>query len=376
MKGNHRHTPIAYGDRLFLKLLRGVETGVNAEWEISRFLTDRAGFTHIPPPLATLEYQHGRTQNMTLALLQGFVPNEGDAWHHTLDSLGRFYERALTHPNKDQEVPSANRRILDLSKEDVPPLAQEMIGTYLESVRLLGRNTAELHAALASAPDDPAFAPEPFTPFDQRSLYQSFRTQVKRSLELLRKRVKQIPEGAREAAQAVLAKEEEILRRGRSMLDHKMSGMRLRGHGDFQLTQLLFTGKDFVLIGFDGEPDRSGAETRLKRSPMRDVASMLRSFHYANRVALHEKAVRPEDLPTLEPWARFWNVWVGAAYLRSYLATAGAAAFLPQDDEACSALLHFYLLKRAANELRHELTTSSDRVIVPLLGLQGLLAVK
>jgi maltose alpha-D-glucosyltransferase/alpha-amylase len=152
--------------------------------------------------------------------------------------------------------------------------------------------------------------------------------------------------------------------------------MRLRGHGDLQLSQVLYTGKDFVLIGFDGEPGRAGSESRLKRSPLRDVASMLRSFHYANRVALKERAVRPEDLPHLEPWARFWNIWVAVAFLRTYLSVTGDAPFLPETYEDRVGLLYFYLIKRAANELRYELSMNPERVTVPLHGLHGLLSIQ
>ena len=371
VKGEHANTCIAYGDRWLLKLFRRVEEGMNPELELGRFLTERTPFAHVPPTAGTLEYRRGRGTPMTLGILSGFVPNEGDAWRYTLDTLGRYYERVLTEKAPPPTVP--RRGLLELAEEEMPPLAQELIGPYLESARLLGQRTAEFHLALASAPEDPALAPEPFTTLYQRSLYQSMRSQLRQTMDLLRKRLKDLPEALREDAQKLLGREDEILQRGRVIFERKIHATRQRGHGDFHLAQVLYTGKDFVILGLDGQTRRPVSERRLKRSPLKDVASVLRSFHYAALSALEARGFRPEDRPVLEPWVPFWHRWVSVAFLKAYLETAATGAFLPKEPQELRLLLGVYLIRRVTNELRYELTQRLDRVAIPLQGLTQLL---
>jgi maltose alpha-D-glucosyltransferase/alpha-amylase len=255
----------------------------------------------------------------------------------------------------------------------VPDVAREVIGSYLESARLLGQRTGELHLALASSADEPSFAPEPFTTLYQRSLYQSMRSQTRQAFDLLRKRVKELPEATRETAQKLLAREEEVIKRGRAVFENKIKALRTRCHGDYHLTQLLYTGKDFVVIGLDGETYRPISQRRLKHSPVRDVACMLRSFHYAALSALQQGNFRAEDVPVLEPRTPFWWLWVSVAFLKAYLETAGRGSFLPSSRHEQTLLLDFYLLKRAMNELRYDLTTHLDRVKIPLQALWQIL---
>jgi maltose alpha-D-glucosyltransferase/alpha-amylase len=228
--------------------------------------------------------------------------------------------------------------------------------------------------ALASDPNDPAFAPEPFTTLIQRSHYQSLRSQARQALELLRKRLKELPDELRGPAQEVLDREADLLDRARAILGRRIAAQRTRGHGDYHLGQLLFTGRDFVVIDFEGESSRPLSDRRRKRSPLRDVASMLRSFDYATQRALSDGGLRPEDAARLGPWARLWHLWVSVEFVRSYLAAADGAVFLPADRAEVGLLLDFHLLKRAVNELRAELASHSPLVRVPLQGLRQLLA--
>jgi len=377
MRAEQSNTSVVFGDRLILKLFRRIDEGVNPDLEIGAFLTDKAGFPYIPPVAGALEYRRGRGEPMTLAILQGYVPNEGDAWKYTLDSLNRYFERVLARLPEMTELPLLRGSLLELAEGEIPPLAHETIGTYLESARLLGQRTADLHVTLASNPDDPNFAPEPFSPFYQRSLYQSMRNLTDQVFELLRRRVRALPEAAREDAQKVLGLEEEILRRLRELTERKVRALRTRIHGDYHLGQVLWTGKDFVIIDFEGEPAHSLSSRRIKRSPLRDVAGMLRSFHYAAYGALHGQAsigvIRAEDLPTWEPWARLWTTWVSSAFLKSYLKVASQGAFLPADREELSLLLEAYLLEKAIYEVGYELNNRPDWVRLPLEGIAQLL---
>ncbi len=377
IKSEQSNTSVIYADRLILKLFRKVDEGQNPDLEIGAFLTDRARFPHIPPVAGALEYRREHEEPMTLAILQGFVPNHGDAWQYTLDALGRFFERVVSRPPgvEHPECPTAS--VVALSDEQVPELAGDMIGGYLHSARQLGLRTAEMHRALASVTDDPSFAPESFSAHYQRSLYQSMRNLTGQVFPLLGKRIRTLPEAVRDEAREVLDREPEILKRFRSILDRKITAMRVRVHGDYHLGQVLFTGKDFVIIDFEGEPAHSLSARRIKRSPLRDVAGMLRSFHYAANAPLIGKTgmglYRTDEAARVEPWAQCWSIWVSVVFLKAYLEASAEASFLPRSRDELSALLQLYLLEKSVYELGYELNNRPDWVKLPLQGITQLL---
>jgi maltose alpha-D-glucosyltransferase/alpha-amylase len=373
LRSPQNNSTIIYGDRLVLKLFRRVEEGTNPELEMARFLTERTDFREVPPLAGALEYRRGWGEPLTLALLEGFVHNQGTAWHYLLDSLGRFFESAQTDLARGAGLPVPRRWLRELATEPPPSVVPELIGPTLEAMRLLGQRTGEMHLALASRADDSTFAPEPFSTLYQRSMYQRVRTQGRRALDLLRKRLDDLAEPARSLAPRLLGMEAELLKRLRSIYERKITAQRLRCHGDFHLTQMLYTGKDWVIIDLEGDAGRPFSERRLKRSPLRDVASMIRSFHYAAFSAVTSGSIRREDQPGLEAWVRFWHHWVASAYLRGYLDVASRGEFLPKDRDALALLLEFFMLKRAVNELDYELTYHPERVRVPVRGLLHIL---
>ena len=376
LKAEQSNTSVIYGDRFILKLFRRLDEGVNPELEIGRLLTEKTTLTHVPPLAGFIEYRRGRQEPLTLAILQGLVPKEGDAWQYTLDELERYFERVLTDRPEAEEVAVPARSLLDLAEEAPPRLATDLIGPYLESARLLGERTADLHVALASALDDPSFVPEPMSPFSQRSIYQSMRSLTGQVLQLLRQRMSEIPEELSDEAQQLLGLEETILQRFQSILGGRSTAMLIRCHGDYHLGQVLYTGKDFVIIDFEGEPARPLSERRIKRCALRDVAGMLRSFHYAAYATLFDHrvsvTVRPEDIAALEPWARFWYRWVSAAFLKAYLAEASQVPFLPQGRDELQVLLDAHLLEKAIYELGYELNNRPDWIGIPLQGILDL----
>src|SRR5919109_699988 len=370
MKVEQSNTSVVYGGQVILKVFRRTDEGVNPDLEIGRFLTETAEFPNVPTVVGAIEYRRKGRASMTLGILEQFVPNVGDAWSYTLDSLSHYFERALAQP--EAQIPRPPQPpVLELLNDEFPVIARELIASYLESARLLGQRTAELHKALASSADDPNFAPEPFSMLYQRSVYQSMQSQISQVFEWLRAHLKHRPDGVREEAQQVLDLEAEIRRRYRSLLQHKLNTMRIRAHGDYHLGQVLYTGRDFVIIDFEGEPARPLSERRIKRSPLRDVAGMLRSFHYASYAGLFGQVpgVRPEDFVALEPWARFWYIWVSAAFVKAYFAGAKEALFLPKDPQELQVLLDAYLLEKVIYELGYELNSRPDWVKVPLQGI-------
>jgi maltose alpha-D-glucosyltransferase / alpha-amylase len=357
---------VVFGERLILKVFRRLEEGVNPELEVGRFLTEKTNFTQVAPLAGSLEYRRDDAEPVSLAVLQGYVPNQGDAWQYTLNTLSHF----LHGPELlDTEPPPMPTNILQASAVELPEVAARTIGAYLDSARLLGRRTAELHAALASDPDDPAFAPERITQQDQRSIYQSMSGLSMRSTDLLRSQLTKLPQDAREEARKVLELEPRIATILRSFLSRRLTTTRIRVHGDYHLGQVLYTGHDFVIIDFEGEPTRTLYERRLKRLALRDVAGMLRSFDYASHMALRSDQLDAAALPRLRTWGDFWSTCVSAAFLKSYLSTAGKASFVPQTAEDLDLQLTTMLLEKALYELRYELNTRPDWVHIPLRGI-------
>lgn len=311
---------------------------------------------------------------MTLGILHGFVFNQGNAWEYTQDILAHYFEHVLARRADLQEVSLPQEHLLDLVERDFDPLASEMIGAYLESARILGQRTAELHLALASLAYDREFAPEAFSTLYQRSLYQSMRTLTKQIFELLRRGLKDLPVAVRGEAQKILDHESEVIGHFQSILNRKISAMRIRCHGDYHLGQVLYTGKDFVIFDFEGEPARPLSERRLKRSPLRDVAGILRSFHYAAYAALFSQQasgfVREEDLSFVERWGNFWYLWVCVAFLKAYLPISLQASIVPRGRNELQVLLNAYLLEKAIYELGYELNNRPNWLKIPLQGIQ------
>jgi maltose alpha-D-glucosyltransferase/alpha-amylase len=151
----------------------------------------------------------------------------------------------------------------------------------------------------------------------------------------------------------------------------------LRVHGDYHLGQVLHTGKDFLIIDFEGEPARPLSERRLKRTPLRDVAGLMRSFHYCAFAALYNQrekgAMSPEAVRRLEPWARFWSHWAGAIFLGAYVKRARAGTFLPASSAELKILLEVNLLNKAIYELGYELNNRPAWLKIPLEGILRLM---
>ena len=360
---------VIFGERLMLKVFRRLEEGVNPELEVGRFLTEKTAFAQISALAGSLEYRRAKGEPVTIAILQGYVPNQGDAWQYTLNTLAHFF----TSPDLvGAQPPAIARSLVESSRQEPSEIATRTIGGYLDSARLLGKRTAELHAALSSDPTDAAFAPERITPGDQRSIYQSISGLSLRATDLLRTQLSKLPADARDEARKVLDLESRIAYILKSFLARRLSTTRIRVHGDYHLGQVLYTGHDFVIIDFEGEPTRSLYERRLKRLALRDVAGMLRSFSYASQAALRTQQPPADGRVDVHAWARFWVDAVSATFLKSYLATAGSASWVPQTSEDLELQLTTMLLEKALYELRYELNLRPDWVRIPLRGILDL----
>jgi maltose alpha-D-glucosyltransferase/alpha-amylase len=363
LSAEQSNSSILFENRFFLKLYRKLEDGVNPDVEVTRFLTERRQFTNVPAFVGAIEYRRARAEPTVVALLQAAVPNEGDAWKLTLDALGRYFERVLARKGDLQAAIIAPGPVLD----------ELLGGVYREKAKLIGQRTGEMHLALAAEPEDKAFAPEPFNAMAQRSVYQSMRASLRRAFALLQKKLPELPEAFREEAAQVLKAEPAILANEQRLLNQTVAASKIRIHGDYHLGQVLYTGKDFVILDFEGEPARALSERKLKRSALRDVAGMMRSFQYAAYSALWQPSMRAEDVPFLEHWADLWYREMSATFLASYLQTAAGATFLPQKESDLQVLLETYLLDKAVYEVGYELNHRPDWVVIPLRGIKHIL---
>lgn len=321
---------------------------------MTRFLSADAGFTNSAPFAGALEIRAPRDQNGLVALLVEYTRNQGDGWAYALEAAGRFYERVMASAGQT-------------------PDPQELVGGVMpERMFQLGQRTAELHVALASRPELTDFAPEDFSTLWQRSLYQAMRGAAGRLLRQFRRQMSGLPEAVRVRADRILHDRAAILKAYAPLLDHKISAVKTRVHGDYHLGQVLNTGKDFVIIDFGGEPRKTLGERSLKRSPLVDVAGMLRSFDYAASVTLRQQ--HEPDQAALAPWAELWVKTISEAFLEGYFAVARPAKLVPADEADTALLVRVFLLDKAIYEVGYELSYRPDFVEIPLRAVETLLA--
>ena len=242
----------------------------------------------------------------------------------------------------------------------------ENVGTYLESARLLGARLAELHLALASGETGGEFSTEPMTPHYLRGVFQSMRSLATQNLRLLRKQMKTLPPELAAIAPRVVERETAILQHYRQLIETNFSARRIRIHGDCHLGQVLWTGRDFVFLDFEGDVKVPISERRIKRSPMQDVARMVRSFHHAAYAGFHQQVelgvIARENLSKFEPWVRHWNLAVSRAFLQAYCLGLEKSEILPSEPEQLRTMLLAYLLNQVMDELGWELRRGSDNV--------------
>ncbi|MBX2901628.1 MAG: maltose alpha-D-glucosyltransferase [Cyclobacteriaceae bacterium] len=370
LKADSSNTAFVYNDRYFFKFYRKIEKEINPDLEIVRFLSENTSFRNAPKYAGSIEFRDNDGSVIVFGLLQEKVENQGDSWVMTIDSVGRFYERVMAKAKKEKLPNLINKAAIKF--EDAPELIQEFIGRgFYERVVRLGHRTAEMHQALASDKTNAAFAPEYFTANYQRSLYSALRKLTRDRFKLLENSLDKLNDANRELAKKVLALEDRILECFSEVYQIKINAIKTRIHGDYHLGQVLFTGKDFIIIDFEGEPGFSFSERRLKKNPMKDVAGMMRSFHYAafGKILLNEN-YREKDIEFLEQWAEQWQHYVSRFYLGAYLERLGMRSELTHEDEV---LLRTYLIEKAIYELGYELNGRPDWVNIPLRGIYYLI---
>ena len=366
------NTSVIYGKELILKLFRRLQPGENPDVEIGRFLTEVAHFRRIAPFLGEITITPARGDKTTVAMLQGLVANHGDGWQWFLNQLSGFFESVASLP-PPMELPATGF----IDQRESPPEALKYAGTALEAAALLGRRTAEMHLALATHTDDPAFAAEPFTAVDQSRDARRIEDQITSTLDALKGKLPALVDMVADDAALLLSRRRELIARAHAIESGPAAGKRIRIHGDYHLGQTLRTGTDpesgdFVLLDFEGEPARPLIERRQKQSPLKDVAGMVRSFSYAAHSGINHFLPEGSSETAREPlgaWAMLWQNSVSSEFLRAYRATiAGNFDLLPPPEQA-QTLYTAYLLEKALYELLYELNNRPTWLRIPISGI-------
>lgn len=368
LSGEQSNTSILFDRQLILKVIRKVDAGINPDREMLDFLTTRARYPSVPALIGSIEY-HGALDSTssaecsaTVALLQSFIPNDGDAWTTTLQQLQALLHDGRIVQGQGQTEFDLDRIVEHLSDDDARAMVK------------LGTITAELHTALASDSTDPAFRPERISQEDLSQWQSGMRAQIHtvfghlRALNRTHLADLQLAEDGLNKLEFRAARTVEDLR---TLLDHPV--MKIRVHGDYHLGQVLKAGQDFVILDFEGEPARRLEERRAKQCALKDVAGMLRSFNYARHAARREsKTGSPVDERVTAAWERL----VRDAFWTGYttIAKPGHASFMPGTQANAEQVLHVFELDKTIYELGYELNNRPDWIDIPLQELRRILA--
>jgi maltose alpha-D-glucosyltransferase/alpha-amylase len=333
------------------KIYRKLETGINPEIEVGRFLTEVAGFANAPALLGSVELVEGDKKS-AVAVVHAFVENQGDAWTVTSAYLDRFIEKqrllgASDHPGE--------------SEEQVP---------YLRYMSQTGRRVAEMHLAFAISDEFPDFAPEPSRPDDVRHWIEEATACAERVFDALMQRRDTVKEADRQLIDQMLALRATITDRLSALLPPDIDILKIRHHGDFHLGQMLIVKDDIFIIDFEGEPRRALAERRRKAPAARDVAGLIRSIDYSATAAF-ERALKvaPDEQGKLSPALAEWRDRAVAAFLAAYRENMTSPRLWPADPRAAGQILDFFLLEKAFYEVEYELAHRPEWLRVPLTGM-------
>jgi maltose alpha-D-glucosyltransferase/alpha-amylase len=360
-RAEQSNTSIIIGETLMLKNFRKVEPGINPDVEISRFLTTKTSFTHIPLLAGTVEYCSAGFST-AIALLQRYVPNEGNAWDYTLRHLEEFYTLASSNPDPPGGPESS----------DHP--ATRTMHRYATDAARLGRITGQLHMALASDPNDPGFAPELIVEQDIERSSIVIKRHIESGIQALERNVPSLNPELQNAARALIRNQSDYLGRVDELRGLAGQACKIRCHGDYHLGQVLKTHDDFYILDFEGEPLRSLAERREKTCAVKDVAGMLRSFHYAAYAGLFAFSEHHEqERNGLHSWAQAWQRTVSQSFLSTYIEEAhrASAQLVPSSMALLRRVLSVFLLDKAIYELNYELNNRPSWLKIPLQGIQA-----
>jgi maltose alpha-D-glucosyltransferase / alpha-amylase len=374
---DENNTSITFDNKFFLKMYRKLDRAINPDIEISRYLSEESQFRYVPHFKGTIEYL-GEKESFVLGMMQDLIENHGDGHSYMLERLNNYIER-ITARNRTSLDPYDRKGnlIRPLGFEDLPEELQTILGSRAaDMARLIGKRTSKLHLLLADAVDKD-FKPEEYSLHYQRSLFASMQSLVRETYQHLNKSFDTLPNDAKREALLIRNKREELLNALRRIYTHKLDIWKIRIHGTYDLRKLLLTGKDVVIHDFAGNPFRSYSERRIKRSPIRDLADMITSFHYTAYEGFYTNTQIPkEEIINLLPFAEQWAHYMSGFFLKAYFENVQNSALVPKDEKDLEVVLNTFLLEKALVHLSYELNNRPEWAIVPLRIIKSILGVK
>jgi maltose alpha-D-glucosyltransferase/alpha-amylase len=374
LKADQSNTSVIYNDRFFLKIYRNLFRENNPDYEITKFLTEEADFANSPRYAGSITWTRPEIPNISIGLMQEKVANEGDAWVYFKAKVGDFFSKIVEKPSLTKSLQKvALYKPLDI--RDLEPELVDLIGyESLKSVKMLAQRTAEMHIAISSHRSNYTFLPITFNEDYVVWLKNRLIYQFDRRLDLIEKTIDALDGLSREYAETFLERKEDIINTILSFDESKLISKRIRIHGDYHLGQVLKQGDDFIILDFEGEPESTIRDRKVKQPPIKDVAGMIRSFHYAIYANIFEIEKEHPKLRNelFEAGSVYYRATV-AVFLNTYLNIAMKNNLSIGYAEEVNYLLRYHLLEKAIYELGYELNSRPDWAIIPLRGIMNLL---
>jgi trehalose synthase-fused probable maltokinase len=367
------NTSIIYNDKFVLKIFRRIYISTNPDYEISRFLTERMHFDHSPAYKGSVNINLG-SEDITLALMQELVPNQGDAWQFMLEECDHIFENLKAKKINTKKLPDIEL-FKRLKINDVPHEIIDWAGlSIFLRIQTLATRTAEMHIALGSDIYETAFTPTNYNGDYTVWLKNRLSYQFQNRLNILENNLHKLDGLALELANQFLDNKKEIRKLFLDFDWTKMKSERIRIHGDYHLGQVLVNGDDFWLLDFEGEPESTIRDRKVKQPPLKDVAGMFRSFHYAIYATLfnHKDKYPYEQQELFEAGEILFKYFVGV-FLQYYTEVAQAGNLNIGYRKEIDFLLKYHILEKAVYELGYELNSRPRWAVIPLTGIASIM---
>ena len=364
LNAEQSNSTIVILDQYFLKVFRRLFRDKNPDFEINEYLSKQDIFTNYPTLAGLISWKLKSGFEISLGLMQQKVENQGDAWNWMLNQISDVFHKKTQHLEK-----SAPAMLQPLNIADLPRHLQQRPGIdFFESIQTLAQRTAEMHIALAKERKDRSFVPiaynSDFTVWLKNRLIYQFESRY----NLLHKVFDSLPPDAQVMAREIEEQKDFIINFILGFDEEILMSSRIRIHGDYHLGQILIQDEDFYILDFEGEPESTIRDRKVKQSPLKDVAGLFRSFHYAIYATHFAKGNQMPDELTIAHSKELYRCMVGV-FMRTYSELAFDQNLDIGYRKEINYLLQYFLLEKAIYELGYELNGRPDWAIIPLKGI-------
>jgi maltose alpha-D-glucosyltransferase/alpha-amylase len=356
------NSTIIYNDSYFLKVFRKLFRDTNPDLELTRFLSSKSDFNNAPQYAGSISYCRPEMPDVSLALMQNKIENKGDAWHFFLEKVDAFFKKII----KTITSFTSNKT------ENIAKVESLFEIDNFKKIELLAQRTAEMHIALFSDKEDKSFSPSEFTADYKVWLLNRLIYQFDIRMNLLEMNFEKLNTKAKEVAKKIIGKNDKIKNIILNFNEDKLNSKRIRIHGDYHLGQILMTNDDFIIIDFEGEPESTIRDRKVKQPPIKDVAGMLRSFDYAIHACIFNNQYQAKEELLFEA-GKILLQHIQQRFLNTYKQIAIDAGLDIGYEKEIQFLLNYHLLEKAIYEIGYELNSRPDWVLIPLSGIIDIL---